>query len=138
MEGISDLCIIGLDDRRPPQIRKEPYIDLFFRLNHKAPADWSSLFNELTSKHEYKPSIKPEEGEFIDAWVRTPREIPTLLNTLKETITKCTEMYIERVEERRRAARGNQASTDSVSPEQAELNRVVEGLKFDQPDLVSS
>ena len=30
MEGISDLRIIGIDERRPPIIRKEPYIYLFY------------------------------------------------------------------------------------------------------------
>ena len=38
MEGISDLKIIGTDERRPPIIRKEPYIDVFFKLSHQAPA----------------------------------------------------------------------------------------------------
>ena len=134
MEGISDLCIVGIDDRRPPRIRKEPYIDLYFRLNHKAPADWCALFNERISKHEYKPAIKPAEGLFIDAWVREPHEIPSLLETLKKAVADCSEVYIARIEERRRAAQGNSLSTDDVSPEQAELNRVLERLTFDPPD----
>ena len=134
MEGISDLCIVGIDDRRPPRIRKEPYIDLYFRLSHKAPADWCALFNERISKHEYKPAIKPEEGLFIDAWVRHPGEIPALLETLKKAITSCSEAYIERIEERRRAAQGNNLSSNNISPEQAELNLIVERLQFDQSD----
>ena len=31
MEGISDIKIIGIDEKRPPKIRKEPYIDLVFK-----------------------------------------------------------------------------------------------------------
>ena len=39
MEGISDIRISGMDENRPPRIGKEPYINLYFRLVHKAPAD---------------------------------------------------------------------------------------------------
>ncbi len=37
MEGISDIKIVSIDSKRPPVIRKQPYIALFFTLSHKGP-----------------------------------------------------------------------------------------------------
>ena len=67
MKGISDLRIIGIDERRPPIIRKEPYIDLYFKLSHQAPADWCNDFNALLSKHPSAPKINPKEGLYIES-----------------------------------------------------------------------
>ena len=47
MQGISDINIIGIDETRPPFIRKEPYIDIFFELSHQAPIDWCKDLNSL-------------------------------------------------------------------------------------------
>ena len=46
MEGISDIKICGIDETRPPMIKKEPYIDLNFKLIHKAPKDWCNDFKD--------------------------------------------------------------------------------------------
>ena len=50
MQNIMNIKIVGIDEKRPPLIRKEPYIDLFFQLSHKVPLDWCEDFNELTKK----------------------------------------------------------------------------------------
>ena len=71
MEGISDIKITGIDEKRPPVIRKEPYIDIFFKLSHQAPADWCKDFNALLSNHPTAPKIKEKEGLYIEGWVRT-------------------------------------------------------------------
>lgn len=131
MEGISDLRIIGIDDRRPPKIRKEPYIDIVFKLSHPAPPDWCSDFNAALAKHPHNPKIKENEGLFIEAWVRKPDEIVALLATLKEKVAECSRIYIERIERSARAAREDGNALSQEAGEQGRLNRIIAALDFD-------
>ena len=132
MEGITDIKIVGMDDNRPPRIGKEPYIDLFFRLSHKAPLEWCIGFNELLVKHEYTPKIKTNEGLFIEAWVRRPDEIAGLFQTIKEKVTECTAQYIENIAVNQRDAASNSALAQKEGDgEQGRLNKVIAGLDFD-------
>lgn len=130
MEGISDIKIVGIDERRPPRIRKEPYIELYFRLSHKAPKDWCQNFNALLSKHYYAPKIKVEEGLFIETWVRKPEEIEGVLDLLKTNVTECIQQYIRKVEAQERAAM-DPGSQGEESGEQGRLNRIIGGLNYD-------
>ena len=132
MEGISDIRIIGIDEKRPPKIRKEPYIDIIFKLSHQAPLDWCRDFNALLSKYPSAPKIKEKEGLFVEAWVRTPEEIAVLLEQLKEKIAQCTRQYVERIE---RSIRNAGDDSDSVALEesgaQGKLNKIIAALVFD-------
>lgn len=132
MEGISDITIIGFDEKRPPTIRKEPYIDLFFKLSHKAPEDWCNDFNALLSKHPTKPRIKEKEGLYIDAWVKSPDDIATFLEQLKAKVTDCSNEYIKRIELSILNAERDGASVGAEETgEQGRLNRIVAGLVFE-------
>ena len=132
MEGISDIRIIGIDETRPPVIRKEPYIDLFFELSHQAPADWCRDFNTLLAQHPSAPKIREKDGRFIETWVRTPDEVSTLFELIKHTLADCTSQYIERIESAARQSRpGDHASVDEMG-EQGRLNRIIAALDFDQ------
>ena len=132
MEGISDLRIIGIDERRPPIIRKEPYIDIIFKLSHQAPADWCNTFNALLAKHPVKPRIKEKEGLYIEAWVRTPDEIVELLALLKDKVEECKRQYIERIELAARSTDDASASVVKDTGEQGRLNRIIAALNFDE------
>jgi hypothetical protein len=132
MEGISDIKIIGIDETRPPRIRKEPYINLYFRLSHKAPEAWCDDFNRLVSKAKYPIKIDPAEGLVIETWVRKPEEIEPALGVLKAAITRCNEEFIANI----RAAAMAASSADAGKKledegEQGRLNRIIAGLKFD-------
>jgi hypothetical protein len=132
MQGISDIKITGIDETRPPVIRKEPYIDLFFKLSHQAPANWCKDFNSLLVQHPSSPKIKELDGRYIECWVRTPDEIVTLFILLKETVADCTRQYIERIDEAARdACNGSKASSED-SGEQGRLNRIISSLDFDK------
>ena len=131
MDGISDIKIIGIDERRPPIIRKEPYIDIFFKLSHQAPADWCNAFNGLLSKHPGKPTIKEKEGLYIEAWVKTPDEIPLFLTMLKEKISECSFKYIERIKQLAEKNADANASIAKEMGEQGRLNRIISSLDFD-------
>jgi hypothetical protein len=130
VEGISDIKIVGIDERRPPRIRKEPYIELYFRLSHKAPADWCQRFNALLSKHFYGPKIKVDDGLFIETWVRKPEEIEDLLDLLKANVAKCHAEYIRNIEAQELAAMRTGRQGEE-SDEQGRLNRIIAELNYD-------
>jgi len=134
VEGISDINIIGIDELRPPVIRKEPYIDLYFKLSHQAPADWCRDFNDLLSQHPSSAKINEKEGRYIECWVRTPDEIAELFAVLKQNIADCIRQYIERIEHARLHA--NTAGTASLEEEgeQGRLNRIIASLDFAKPN----
>ena len=132
MQGISDINIIGIDETRPPFIRKEPYIDIYFELSHQAPLDWCKDLNSQFAQNQItsNSNIDEKEGLFIKTWVRTPDEITSLLEQLKEEITECTRQYIERIQ-----ANSQQSGTDTTktneSNEQSILNNIIDSLVFD-------
>ena len=129
MEGISDIKIIGFDETRPPALRKEPYINLYFKLSHKAPKQWCLDFNELVAKGSYPIKIEPTEGLIIETWVRQATEIETLLDGLKEAVRNAIDKYIARI--RANAKVDLPAQGAVVSEEQAHLNLIISGLNFD-------
>ena len=130
MEGISDIKISGIDEMRPPQIRKEPYINLFFKLIHKAPKDWCELFNHLVAKREYSIKIDPANGLFIETWVRKPDEIESVLAALKKAVSQCNQEYIARILDEANTAAGVQDHPGNKG-EQGKLNQIVAGLNYD-------
>jgi len=136
MHGISDICIIGIDATRPPYIRKQPYIDIYFELSHQAPVDWCNDLNSLLVLNPITNNTKviAQDGLFIETWVRDPEEIATLLEQLKETVTECTRQYIERIKIAAQQSDGNNDLQIDESSPQATLNRIVASLDFTQVD----
>lgn len=133
MEGISDIRITGIDETRPPVIRKEPYIDIYFKLSHQVPVEWCKDFNALLSKHPTVPKIKETEGLIIEAWVRSPDEVVALLEKLKETVAECSRLYIERIEKARLTADSENALlAGQEGGEQGRLNRIIAALDFSE------
>lgn len=130
MEGISDIHITGFDDKRPPLIQKAPYIDLIFKLSHKAPKDWCRVFNEVVAQQKYDTKIIEDEGLFIQTWVRTPDEVAAQLKKMQELVRLCSTRYIERVELARASSGGKNAELLEGGGEQGRLNRIVAALDF--------
>ncbi len=132
MQGISDINIIGIDETRPPFIRKEPYIDIFFELSHQAPIDWCKDLNSLFVQNKFTVNaiIDEKEGLFIKVWVRTAEEITSLLEHLKKEINHCTGQYIERIRLSSQQT-GDDKTETKQSSEQTNLNNVIASLTFD-------
>ena len=131
MEGISDIRISGVDEMRPPRIQKEPYINLFFKLIHKAPKRWCEEFNQLVAKRKYPVKIDPSAGLFIETWVRKPEEIEEILDGLKQAVGTCNLEYVARIQ----AETSSALDLDhrlAASGEQGRLNEIIAGLNFDQ------
>jgi hypothetical protein len=131
LEGISDIRIIGIDKNRPPLIRKEPYIDLFFRLSHKAPQDWCEEFNKLVKDMVPQVKIDKTEGLFINAYVRDMDHIAAHLERIREKISACNRQYIENVRLKELAAAEKNAALVAAAGEQARLNAIIATLQFD-------
>jgi hypothetical protein len=130
MEGISDIRIAGIDERRPPRIRKEPYIDLCFRLTHKAPVDWCQDFTDSQTKVAIPVKIDSKECLYIETWVRSQDEIVGHLQTLKKAVTECNVRYIEKIEALERDRDGNIDELAKEAGPQGQLNRLIAALDF--------
>lgn len=130
MKGISDIKIIGIDETRPPRIRKEPYINLYFKLSHEAPKEWCEDFNRLVAKGKFPVNIDSSKGLFIETWVRKPEEIEMALDELKEAVSTCSQEYIARIEAEAYAAADVGGKSEDEG-EQGHLNRIIAGLNFD-------
>ena len=130
MEGISDIFIAGIDENRPPALRKEPYIDLYFKLSHQAPEAWCKLFNDVVAKLEATPKIDPVKGEIIATWVRLPDDIPAHLKALQIKVAECTVQYIQKIELARQAEKSASSVVGQAEGPQAKLNKIVEALDF--------
>jgi len=130
MEGITDIRISGIDETQPPRLRKEPYINLFFKLNHKAPMRWCELFNDQLARRKHPVKIDMDEGLIIETWVRRPDEIVPLVDMLKSAVLQCSDEYIARIAAESAAAAARGANPEDEG-EQGKLNRIIAGLKFD-------
>jgi hypothetical protein len=131
LEGISDIRIVGIDENRPPRVRKEPYIDLFFRLSHQPPKKWCEDFNKLTK--DLVPPVKINEngGIFIDAYVRDMSHIPAHLDKIKKKITACNEQYLESIRLSELAEAAKNTSLSGAAGEQGKLNSIIAALNYD-------
>ena len=131
LEDIRDIKIVGIDEKRPPRIRKEPYIDLFFRLSHQAPKKWCQDFNKLAKDLVPPVKIDDNEGVFIDAYVRDMDNIAMHLDKIKRKIVLCNEQYIEEIRQRESAELARNVLLFGEEGEQGKLNKIIAALRFD-------
>lgn len=132
MNTISDLRIIGIDETRPPQIRKEAYIDVYFKLSAQAPEDWCDEFNALGRKINPAVKIDVKKGITIEAWVKNMNDLPAHLEKIKLKVKECNELYLEKLRLKAVAMAASVALKMGKGSEQNTLNDIVAGLKFDK------
>ncbi len=129
MPGPEPITIIGVDSQRPPQIRKDPYIEVFFELSDVAAKQWCDDFNSSMQKQLSKPKVRSDEGRFIETWVRRPEELPAHLEVLKGAVHKCNELQRATA-----LALANTVISESgeatLSSAQTQLNAVISTLDF--------
>jgi len=131
MSNSDDYRIIGLDETRPPKIRKEAYIDLFFKLSQKAPEDWCEDFNALGRQISPAPKIDKIKGECIESYVNNMDHIVAHLESLKQVVADCNLQYQEKIRAKEAALAASNLALKSGDSEQQNLNQIVEGLNFD-------
>lgn len=130
MSGTNEFVIVALDASRPPQIRKDPYIELFFELSEPAPRAWCDEFNSSVQKHMSKPKVRSDEGQYIETWVRNADDIPAHVEFLKKAVLKCNEVQRARDLELSNT-RVSESGQETVSSAQAHLNAIVGALTFE-------
>ncbi len=131
MNSNSDIKIIGLDEDRPPVVRKEAYIDLFFRLSQKTSVEWCEDFNKLGNQLEPPVKIDKKNGIFIETWIRDMQLIPAHLDKIKKKIIQCNELLEEKIRQQKLLLLSKNASLMGMDGEQNKLNQIVAELNFD-------
>lgn len=138
MSTFTKLTITGIDQDRPPKIRKEAYIDLFFRLSEKAPPDWCEEFNSLGRK--INPAAKIDIGSaiIIGTYVNDMHRIPAHLAEIKQVVSDCNLHQIEKIRQRELALAASNAALQGQGDAQDSLNQIVAALDFDSPDSAAT
>jgi hypothetical protein len=131
MSDIADIRVIGFDNDRPPRIRKEAYIDLYFQLSQKAPLDWCEDFNALGRKLNPSPKIDKNKGLHIETYVNNMNLIAQQLASVKALLLECNQQYQQKIDEKARIVAANNASLQGQDGEQFKLNQIVDALSFD-------
>jgi hypothetical protein len=131
MQDIKDIKIIGIDEDRPPMVRKEAYVDLYFKLSKKAPVDWCEDFNILG--HQITPPVKinPANGIFVETYVRDVNQIQEHLNKIKDKIKLCIEKFLEKERQKQLALAEKSANLHGTSSKQDELNKIIAQLNYE-------
>jgi len=129
MSDTININIKGIDPNRRPRIVNKNYIDIIFELSEKANKDWCVLFNDSFSNNVDNIRINPEEGNYVETWVRDMDDIPDKLNLIKKASKDTNTSYAEKliVDAELRENSYNQ----SQSVESEKLDRILSGLKFD-------
>ncbi len=130
MSSFEEIRIISIDEARPPRIRKEAYIDLFFKLSHKAPLDWCEEFNALGRQINPAAKIDKNLGESIETYVNDMGGIQSHLNEIKQTVDECNAQYLEKIRQRQLADAAVNAALLGQDGEQAKLNQIISALEF--------
>jgi hypothetical protein len=127
---INDIKIIGIDEDHPPMVRKESYIDLFFRLSVKAPTDWCEDFNTLGHRIAPPAKIAPAQGLIIQTYVHDMKQIQEQLDKIKQKIIQCNKEYLEKERQKQLALAAKRADMVGSNAKQNQLNEIIAGLKY--------
>ena len=129
MSGIENIKIKRLDPNRRPSLKNKKYIDVFYELSQKAPRDWCGDFNLLFSKSSLNVKINPDEGIYVETWVKDLTHIQNELDQIKEFIKACNKSYIDqKLKEAAAIQRTESIQGDSKSDA---LDKVLDLLNFD-------
>ena len=131
MSSFEAIKIVGIDDERPPRIRKEAYIDLFYKLNEKAPMDWCEDFNNLGRQVSPSAKIDKNAGICIETYVNNMDNIPAHFNAIKQVLVDCNAQYLEKIRQRAAALAASNSALHEQGGEQHRLNEIIAALEFD-------
>mgnify|MGYP006883062480 CR=1 FL=1 len=131
MNSIDSIKIVSIDDKRPPMVRKEDYIDLFFKLSQEPPSDWCDDFNSLG--HQLEPIVKIDKRNvlILETWIRDMSQIPEHFKNIKQKIIICNEQYLEKIKQKELAALVKNAAQSGQDGAQNKLNLIMASLDYD-------
>ncbi|HEY5740707.1 MAG TPA: hypothetical protein VIW27_13350 [Gammaproteobacteria bacterium] len=131
MNGFDEIRISGVDDTRPPRLRKEGYIDLYFTLSRQVPEEWCEDFNAIGRRISPSAKIDKNSCLTIDTYVNDMDRIVAQLAELKEAVGDCNRQYAEKLQQRELALAAENASLQGEGGEQQRLNSIIAALEFD-------
>ena len=131
MTAFEEIRISGIDETRPPKVRKESYIDLHFMLSRQVPEDWCEDFNVFGRRINPAAKIDKNSCLTIDTYVNDMDRIPLQLTELKEAVTECNRQYLEKLRQRELALAAEKTALEGEGGEQQRLNLIVSALEFD-------
>lgn len=130
MSSFEEIKIAGIDLDRPPQMRKESYIDLFYKLSAKPPSDWCEDFNALGRQLSPAAKIDKTSGECIDTYTNDMEKIPSQLGEIKQAVKDCNEQYLEKIKLKALELAASNAALQGQGGEQEKLNQIIASLDF--------
>lgn len=131
MNAFESIRISGLDETRPPRIRKEAYVDLYFKLSSQAPEEWCEDFNILGRRINPAAKIDKTSRLTIDTYINDMDYIPAHLAELKLVVSECNQQYSEKLHQRELAMAAENSELEGAGGEQQRLNAIVAALEFD-------
>jgi hypothetical protein len=131
MNGFDEIRISGVDDTRPPRLRKEGYIDLYFTLSRQVPDEWCEDFNAIGRRITPSAKIDKNSRLTIDTYVNDMERIAAQLAELKEAVEDCNRQYAEKLRQRELALASENAALQGEGGEQQRLNSIIAALEFD-------
>ena len=131
MSTFEEIRISGIDEARPPKVRKESYIDLHFRLSRQVPEDWCEDFNVFGRRINPSAKIDKNSCLTIDTYVNDMDKIPLQLIELKEAVEECNRQYLDKIRQRELAQAAANSALQGEGGEQQRLNMIIAGLDFD-------
>lgn len=131
MSNFESIRILGMDESRPPLMRKESYIDLYFKLSHKVPVDWSDEFNSLGRQSKLSPKMDRGRDDCIASYVNEMSQIPAQVESIKRIIVECNKKYLEKIRQKEEALAIIKAKQTGQNTDQLKLNAIIAALVFD-------
>jgi hypothetical protein len=131
MNAISEIKIIGMDTDRLPRVRKEPYIDLFFKLSQKVPDEWCESFNILGRRIKPSPKVDNASKDCIQSYVNDMASIAQHLSDIKKAVQTCNKEYQEKLDAKAKLLAERNSSLQGQDGAQNKLNQIIEALDFD-------
>jgi hypothetical protein len=123
--------ITGIDTNRPPRIRKEAYIDLYYQLSEAAPEEWCEDFNALGRQVNPQAKIDKNDPGFVSTYINDMEEIPRHFGQIKQAIADCNKQYLEKITQRQAALARDNAALQEQGGQQFRLNEIVAALDFE-------
>ena len=127
----TEIRITGIDANRPPRIRKEAYIDLYYQLSEAAPEEWCEDFNALGRQVNPQAKIDKDEPGFVSTYVNDMEAIPGHFRQIKQAMADCNRQYLEKISQRQAALARDNASLQEQGGQQFRLNEIIAALDFE-------
>ena len=131
MTSFNAIKITGIDANRPPRIRKEPYVDIFYKLSEEAPEDWCEAFNGFGRHVNPMAKIDDANRGIINTYVNDIEAIPAHFQRLKQAVAECNTEYRVKLRKREREMARVNADLQTGDGAQSRLNKIIASLDYD-------